>query len=194
MINKTANALWDSAKGPFENLLPLVEQGAVLVGSLPMKAAIILAELFGFSASKFGKKIDEMLSLRNIDDIKDLSPDDAAETLHANLEEHLAKEAFSNFKNGIYKKAFDKTAGMLGNLLSIGRLTAFFGTAFSFLKNMVLGAGGVVLLNKVRESKDESDGSARNHADSNLPDLSIKRSPNKYKKTLEGRIDKILSE
>lgn len=187
-MKKESGFLWDSSKGPFENLLSLGQGAVMLFGPIHMKVITGLATLFDLDLSALGKKIDEILNLRQIEDIDKITPENAAETFAPHINEMLATAAFTDFKNGIYKKSFIKEAGLVGMLVS------FFATAFKWIKRLAIGAGGLWAMEQIKDSKEKGSEPASSSPDGRYPDLSIKRSPNTYKQNLEGRIDKILSE
>ena len=62
------NLLFDSSKGPIENVLSLVEKGYMFLGWGNM-AAVTAAKLMGFSLSDLGAYIDKSLGLKSSKDL-----------------------------------------------------------------------------------------------------------------------------
>jgi hypothetical protein len=72
------NLLFDSSKGPLENVLSLVEKGFMFLGWWNM-AAVTAAKLMGYSLSELGAYLDKTLGLKNAKDLSGVDDERLAE-------------------------------------------------------------------------------------------------------------------
>lgn len=153
-MHKQSNLFWDDNKGPFENICTIIQGGAVLFGSITQKVIITISELLGISLISLGKRIDEILQIKTIEDALNLDPLEAAEKVIEGLKQD-AKESVLGTTSLLDFKGLRKEAGIKGAMLStlLKNLAGFFSAAFTLLKRISSGAVALWAIDEIREGK-----------------------------------------